>query len=361
MALLTCSLKIYSQDEGFATDEIIEDFLGRNIKTFYSYDNSGALLSQPTLFSDIDFSSYDLLSASVNFSDKNSTQKIVFSPIKLIRTDRKAIEFFRASKINLSQKDGITTIGVSIGGDNSSPFSRRSLKLIPIYPSPDTGNPTMSFGDFVKAQDGYKKKLKEMISKFDSDRLKSVFKYSLGYNIQLFSVFGANGDSKNFDSLNSNSIKSHTISASLTHSRNSGSFEITGTYNYILSRNEAAEGNKIKPYDGPSLSIKQRIVSLIPKSKLLNSTEYIKSHFIPSIDFGVAFEGKYYKDSDLGQAEKGVRETEVLTFFLDFKISPSAQFRLGIPHTKAINIDDSSDTSFGAILQYSFKIVNLGE
>jgi len=347
--------------EGFVQNVIVPDFLGRNVNRYYAYDNSGALISQPFLFSDLDFSSYELISANLSFSDKNSTQKVVFSPLKLIQKDLNKLEIIRSAKLNFAQKDGISTLGFSLSGDNSSPFSKQSKKNAQKikYPAAPQIPDSTDFASFSKVLADYKRQLNKVIIDFDKARLKNVWKYSVGYNVQLFSIFGAKGSTDDFDSLNTYSIKSKTISGSLTYSREAGSFEVTGNYNYIKSRKGASDGNNLQPYSGPSISIKKRLIQLTSDDHLASNNDYIKSHFIPSIDLGVSFEGKYYEGDDNAQAEDGIKTLEVVTVFFDFKISPSAQFRIGLPRTWTNKIDDSNESGFGAILQYSFKIVNL--
>ncbi|MBK8553342.1 MAG: hypothetical protein IPL53_20680 [Ignavibacteria bacterium] len=60
------------------------------------------------------------------------------------------------------------------------------------------------------------------------------------------------------------------------------------------------------------------------------SSDYIYSLFIPSIVVGLAVEYIQAIENQ-SQAKDGIIKNMVLTPFLDFKISPLSQFRVGIP------------------------------
>lgn len=343
----------------FHQDQMVTDFIIDKAE-YLSYNFSGGLLSQPYLFSDLDFSSYELIAANVNFSDMNSTQKITFSPLRLIKTRFPLQSIARGAKINIAQRDGVTTVGISLGGDTSSPFSRAwnsTVKNIS-FPSPPT-IPPGSFADFSKQLSEYQRGLARHIIEFDKERLKHVFRFSVGYNVQLFSVFGAKGTTSDFDSLNAHSVKSNTLTGSFTYSCGNGLLELSGNYNLIFLRKNAAEGSTKESYTGPAFAIKGRLLTLTDQKELEKSKAYVRTHFIPSIDVGIAFEGKYFQGNDITQAENDTKTVEAYTFFVDFRVSPAAQFRLGIPRTKMIKADNSEESGFGALLQYSFKIVNL--
>lgn len=340
----------------FSTDQVVNDFI-RNHKdktrSLYTMDYSGHVVSQPSVFSALDFSTYELLSSSFQFADKNNVQKIVLSPFRLVGTKSGVLEGIR---LNASLSNDITTLGAAFGHDNSSTNSKRTKAIITkVYSGlpPYTGSTTQDLADY-KA-----KTLDPARIKYNEERMRRVFRYSIGYNVQLFGNLNAQGSANKFDSLNYHNIKSTTVSGTLSHSWNNGDLDLSATYNHIMLRTSAAQFDEIKPYRGPSATIKKRIYKLLKKEDLEQSADYLKSGFIPSIDFGVAFEGKYYMDSDLKFAEKGIKTLEVWTFFLDFKISPASQFRIGIPLTETTTVNKDKTSVLGTTIQYSFKLVSL--
>jgi hypothetical protein len=340
----------------FTTDQVVNDFIrnhGDQTRASYAMDYAGHVVSQPSLFSALDFSTYELLSSSFQFADKNNVQKIVLSPFRLGGTKSGVLEGIR---LNASLNNDITTLGAAFGHDNSSPNSKRTKAIItkvysglPAY----TGSTPQQFADYAANV------LDQARIQYNEERMRRVFRYSIGYNVQLFGSLFAQGSANKFDSLNYHNIKSTTVSGTLSHSWNNGDLDLSATYNHIMLRTSAAQFDAIKPYRGPSATIKKRIYKLLKKEDLEKSPDYLKSGFIPSIDFGIAFEGKYYMDDDLKFAEKGIKTLEVWTFFFDFKISPASQFRLGLPLTETTSVSKDKKSVLGTTIQYSFKLVNL--
>jgi len=349
--LLCAPLSTFAQ---FSTNQVVNDFIRDHkdqTRTTYAVDFSGHVVSQPSLFSALDFSTYELLSSSFQFADKNNVQKIVLSPFRLVGSKSGVLEGIR---VNASLSNGITTLGAAFGHDNSSPNSKRTKKIVDdIY----KGLPACT--DPQKLSEYESTVLDPARIKYIEARMKRVFRYSIGYNVQLFGNLFAEGSANKFDSLNYHNVKSSTVSGTISHSWNNGDFDLSATYNHIMLRSSSAQFDAIKPYRGPSATIKKRLYQLIKDADLKASPDYLKTGFIPSIDFGVAFEGKYYMDSDLRYAENGIKTLEVWTFFFDFKISPASQFRLGIPLTETTNVSKDKKSALGTTIQYNFKLVNL--
>lgn len=367
----------YAFSQGtFSQDQIVPDFFRDQIaadstvgieKTkLFVLDNSGNLFSQPSLFDDIDLSSYELLSTNLSFKDDKTTQKIVLAPFKLGSQSSSLLSSF---KLNLALKNKITTFGLGIGGDNSSPYSKKSVrKLKEIYSgkvkSPDTIPANTSFSEFEKTHlKQYKKTLDSLLIEYNTARQKNILKYTIGYNVQLFPVLFAKGNANDFDSLNDKSIKSHVATISGTYAQNTidESWSLTCNLNFLRSRSSALEGQEMQSYFGPSFSGKVRVKKFLSEEKLRKNSAFLKSYFIPALFFGVSYEGRYYKGKESGKQfiMDGIESQSAFTFFLDFVVSKSSQFRIGIPITRQKLIDTETITSLGTTIQYNFKISNL--
>jgi hypothetical protein len=365
--LLLFSIPGFSQ---FSTNQVIPDFLAaknedmESRKNFFLVDNSGNLISQPNLYDDIDLNSYELLSANLSFKDNMSTQKIVFAPFKLTNSNNL---FLNNLKTNISLKNKITTIGIGVGGDRSSPYSKRSIKILKqIYQglqSPTVPkDSTVTYEDYKKTVLAeYQKVLDSAYILYNKKRLKNVWKYTIGYNIQLYPNLAASGTANNFDSLNSYSVKSHIFSLSGSYSTNAYKHTLSGNLNFLWSRASAISGQEIQPYFGPSASYKLRILNFMNDRLLKKNENYKKDLFIPALYIGVAFEGKYYQGSDQNKIYiiDGIEEQTSVMLFFDVLISKSAQFRIGLPYISQKFVDTTTLESIGTTVQYNFKLVNL--
>ncbi|MBX2905211.1 MAG: hypothetical protein KF744_04180 [Taibaiella sp.] len=327
-------------------------------------DRASTFPQQATIFSELDISSYDLLSANLSFSDKDQVQKVVIAPFRIMGATKN--QWISNSKLNLSLKDKVTTIGVGTGWDNSSALSKESemfrqlcfnkLGTVSIPQGATVDDVMQRIADFEK------EKLISALIRYDSLRMLNVFKFSTGYNFQLFPVLFAQGGVSNFDSLNHFGLKSHNISGAATYSYNSSQIIVTASYNQIFERKSAEKGQILVPYYGPSINASIRLFKLLSYVKLRNTASFVKSRFIPSLNLGTSWEGKYpatgnnyklyYKDN--------ITRTDAFTPYVDILITPEAQFRLGFPIIRNEYAGSGDATSMGANIQYNFKISNLG-
>ena len=78
--------------------------------------------AEPVLFTDVSINTYQMLSANAQFSKDDNLQKVLFAPFKLMNN---YIDVLSETKLNLAQKDGISTFGLAIAYDQASPFGRR--------------------------------------------------------------------------------------------------------------------------------------------------------------------------------------------------------------------------------------------
>jgi len=362
----SCCVKyLPSNNEGFSTDERLDlngkSFLKTiNVQQFrFTNDYTGNFRNPGTLFNELDFSSYDLLNANLSFSDKNNAQKIVFSPFRLLENVRSNL--LLNTRFNVALKNNITTIGLAIGGDNSDPrlakfdalrkrvFSKGAYCIPECYKDKN---------DQEKVRQQNQQQASDLLYEYDMERTRRVFKWSIGYNTQLFSILSSKGDSPVTDSLNFHGLKSHNFSGSASYSLNNGQWVFSAGYNYILSRKSAEKGQDIIPYQGVQLVASYRIVSFLKGERLKSNENFIKSLYIPSLNLGLSYEYKT-TNGDVQFIEDGIQRSRVITPFIDVLITPSAQFRIGIPITKNKTVIDQKTLQVGALLQYSFKLTSL--
>jgi hypothetical protein len=389
---------------------------------FYLSDGGGSFIAQPNLFKEIDMSSYELLSGSLSFSDKDQTQKIVMSPFKLLN-NTKQIGSLVNTKINITLKDKITTIGLGLAFDNSSFFSNRAVRLRKRFfcdgcfkTDPGTPDPIPDNADIfmqkllarlldsasvkgvidaeliaalrnankntidsleelygpeklkLTGEKFLKEKVAPMNKEFDSLLLaydkalaKNVFKASVGYNIQLFPNLFSQGSANDFDSLNYHNLKSHNISGSITYSHCNNWLVIVANYNQIFALT-TAEKKQIKvPYYGPALSVNLRVATFVDQNVLDKMPAYKKSLFVPSLNLGLSFEGKYADGAQKYTDYYQDKTKKIVTWmpYADLLFTPALQFRIGLPITRMHLVTGEKQSFVGANIQYNIKISNL--
>ncbi|MBA3285483.1 MAG: hypothetical protein H0U27_10560, partial [Nitrosopumilus sp.] len=348
----------------------------------------------------IDLSTYELAVANFSFTDKDQVQKINFQPFRLLDSTNNLLN---SIKLNIAQKKSISTFGFGFGGDYSDPFSKRGIRILdevfnsqpsaPLPILPDTSmyakirdsisrtnnNDVMkkililtlvelpaakvvekAKQDNDKQNQEFKKNtLDDLLLKYDERRAKHIFKWTVGFNTQYFSIFSANGSANNFDSLNYYGNKANVYSASLSYSYDRGDMNVSGGYNYLDSRKSAVKGiDKIK-YNGFSLFGSKRLISFLNDEKLRKNENYKKSLFIPSLLIGGSWELKTTNEDNLNLIEDGMKRSRVLTIFTDILISPTAQFRIGLPIQKNTLVNGDKMSYLGATVQYALKFSNL--
>jgi len=384
--------------------------LGVNSLKFVT-DYTGSIRTPTLLFSELDFSNYDLLTARLTFSDKDNIQKITFAPFRLNnRINKNTIDninnrsyqgigqnVLSQSKFNISLKNNITTFGFALSSDDSAPSSLKSKGLryklfssgrycIPekfesvdektkktITETITSANPGMSKAQLEeriksaidarsKAQIEKIKLRNERVADsllylYDSLRTRRVFKWSAGYNTQLFSILSSEG-SPDIDTTNHHPLKAHNISITGAYGFFNGLYNVSATYNYISSRKNAEKSQDRIAYNGIVLSSSARIYQFLKGENLKTNENFIKSLFIPSFYLGISYEYKY-TEGNLKFAENGLQSSRIITPFISVLISPASQFSIGIPITKNRSVTNLETFQFGTVLQYSFKLSNL--
>lgn len=155
---------------------------------------------------------------------------------------------------------------------------------------------------------------------------------------------------------NQYTIKGHSISGDFNYGVNENLGFNAGLV-YQKKRKSAVEQQKMIDYYGFNVALALRAIYLKKKELLKKDNNYLKSFFIPSVVMGCSFEYLKPKGETIFY-ENGIVKQSILTPFLDFKISPLSQFRIGIPIKKYKSVDSSSQP-IGPYVQYSLSIANL--
>ncbi|MER3317016.1 MAG: hypothetical protein RIB79_01870 [Allomuricauda sp.] len=314
--------------------------------------------SEPIVYNTINMNSFDLISSNIQFSEKNNSQKLVVLPFKLFNDQPSGL--IRNLKLNIAQKNGISTFGIGIGLDNSSPFSKRGDDIFNKVDIVSKRGQSEDESDleYQQYEASYALYLDKEVAKYYENLLKNSFQLTFGFNISYFSIIG--GDKVDLDENglidNEKSIESFNYSLGASYTLNS-SAGISASLHIVDKLGSAEEGQERVPYLGGSFTFAKRI--LVLDSNYKTSKDYFKSLFVPSIIFGFTFEyQEAQKNFDF--AKDGIIRQSVYTPFLDFKINPKNQFRLGIPIQK-LTSQNRDLQSLGPFIQWGFSIANKGK
>lgn len=404
-------------------------FDGKDRTHKFLSDGGSSFTKQIRLFDDIDFSSYELLSTNVSFTDKDQAQKIVFAPFRLSNNPMK-FNALANTKINFSLKDKITTIGIAFGGDNTAPFTARANRIRarlfpPDLPAPPPPKVPAMFEDYVigilaknvwtaaetdslktllkdkdllrlldqirghsptdseikSLQDLYhgkklqavfeaynktelakaNKSLDSLLLLYDKAIAKHTFKWSVGYNYQLFANLFSSGTVNNFDSLNYFNSKAHNLSATFTYGIDNNNWVFSAAFNQIFARATAEKTQKVVPYYGPSATISHRVFQFVKQVQLDTMASYKKNLFVPSLNIGLGYEGKFANGNLKYQPyyQDKIKTARVFTPFIDLLFTQALQFRIAVPITKLKYADNKEIMTTGATLQYNLKLSSL--
>jgi hypothetical protein len=318
------------------------------------FNSSAVVNSKPVLFNDISFNSGELLAANFLFTNKDNTQKVVFKPLGLTNASK---HFWRDTKLNFAQKDGITTIGMGLTYDNTAAYNESRINRVlasNVIPSFSCNAGEQADACEKRKAVFVKNTLNPAIVKILQERLKNSYSITAGYNISLFGIVG--GDKVlNDENLigNKYNIKAHNFSADFSFSFNERSGISFGGI-YKRKRKSSVENQKMINYYGVNFTFAQWFFALDKDYK--DSDDYNKNLFASSVYWGLSFE--YQKaDGDSQYYEDGIKKYYILTPFLDFRISPKSQFRLGIPIKRYESVSKKL-VELGPFIQYAIQLTD---
>lgn len=313
--------------------------------------------SEPVIYNAVNLNTYELLTTNIQVSKDDNLQKIVFAPFKLSNSDN--VGFLRNTRINVAQKSGVSTFGFGFGFDNSSPFSMRGARILN---SAFNGFPSqIPKGDDEKdyEYEAYKSKyyysMDSTYAKTYEQLLKNSFKFTVGYNISLFEVIGGDKFDLDNDSIIDNYFitESNNLSIGITYIFSSKiAINLNGHYSSKLASQK--ENEKQVDYIGGSFSFAQRLFVL--NRNYHKTPDYLKTLFVPSIVGGTSIEYQQAVSNE-AFAKNGITQTIAITPFLEFKINPNNQFRIGVPIKKFEGM--KKEVSFGPFIQWTLQIAKV--
>ncbi|MDT0678517.1 hypothetical protein [Autumnicola musiva] len=342
LTIMLLTLKGYSQEMP-TKGHIFNSILGSN--------------SEPAIYNAVNLNTYELLTTNIQVSKEDNLQKIVFLPLKLMTS--KNIGFLRETKINIAQKNGISTFGLGIGFDSSSPFSKRGTRILNEafsgFPAQRPKGETEKDYEYEIYKSKYYYSMDSTYAETYEKLLRKSFKVTIGYNISLFEVIGGDKvDLDNDDVIDNYFVtESNNFSMYLTYIFSSKTaISINGHYSSALA--SPKQNEKQVEYLGGSFSFAQRLCVL--NKKYRKTPDYLKTLFVPSIVGGASIE---FKDavSNIDFVKNGITETLAITPYLEFKINPKNQFRAGVPIKKFEGIKE--EISFGPFIQWTLQIAKV--
>jgi hypothetical protein len=310
--------------------------------------------SEPVIYNAVNLNTYELLTTNIQVSKDDNLQKIVFAPFKLTNSEK--VGFLRDTRINIAQKSGVSTFGIGLGFDNSSPYSKRGTKILNAafngFPSQRPKGDNEKEYEYEIYKSKYYYSIDSTYASTYEKLLRNSFKFTLGYNISLFEIIGGDKVDLDNDSITDNYFvtESNNLSLGITYIFSSKTaINLNGHYSSKLASQK--ENEKKVDYLGGSFSFAQRLFVL--NKNYHKTPDYLKTLFVPSIVGGASIE--YQKAlSNEAFAKNGITETLAITPFLEFKINPKNQFRIGVPIKKYEGI--KKEVSFGPFIQWTLQI-----
>lgn len=312
---------------------------------------AGALTNATALFSSVDLSAGDLLSVAVQF-DRN-TQKVLFAPFKLQAGD---YSWTKATTLNFAQESGVTTFGLGLGWSNAAPTGKRAKSIFLSTFKNMRGQMPMERDDRMQDfRDTVVSKYREYLT----DVVTGGLDFKLGANVQLFEILGGTETDQDSNLLVDNyyGLKGWNLTANVEYTPVERITAVLAGY-FSRRRATAEEGQQLANYPGGSFSLTWRAIDLRNEAEYRQTDEFIRGNFIPSIVPGLGLEYERCTASDGTLCEEGLKYRLAVTPYIDFRITSTAQFRLGVPFLRELRFDAKSENVFTLVVQYNLQLTN---
>ena len=194
----------------------------------------------------------------------------------------------------------------------------------------------------------------ELTNEYYKALITNSFKVTFGGNLSFYSILGSDDVDLDNNNLNDNefSLQQRNLSLGFTHIVDEvWGYSLTG---YFLQKRASAEAeNDLEPYYGFSAAIGIRTWILDKNYK--TSKDYLESLFVPSVHSGIALEYLDCNAGEDGDCADGILRTTSITPYIEFKINPKNQFRLGIPISQNDRLD-SDKAEIGPFIQWRLQL-----
>jgi hypothetical protein len=305
----------------------------------------------PALFNNVQLSSHEFLASAVQFDQDKL--KLVVTPFKL-RPERKALS---SLTFNLARQDKSYTLGVGAGYDRADPLGTRGDTLVRrVFRTVRAAQ-----GAEITNPDAYLDAVwRPAYRDYYHTLLKNSWSLSLGGNLLLFEDLGGREVDRDNNGVidNKHSFKGFTLTPSATYNF---SFRtgLGASYYFSRKRGGTAADEDLVNYHGGSFTFSHR--TWILDEKYWESSDFITDFFVPSVDLGFAAETEWCTaDEESEEAcEDEIKQEWALTPFVDIRVSPKAQFRLGLAVRRSTlikGVPGEDETAVGPILQYVLQL-----
>ena len=312
-------------------------------------------VAEPSIFDAVSLSNHELLTLSVQFQKDQDKQKVLFAPFKL---KEGYLPFWSEMILNFAQEGGNSTFGIGLGWTNAAPGGRRAQAILEGMFFPAEPPPLLNE---TKEQEAERRRvhfdrvLVPLYNTFYRSLAANSYQVTFGANVQTFQILA--GDEVDIDEDgkidNDYTLKGADLSAGIlyTWSQATG---MNATYHFSRKRASAVSGQALANYHGFSVSTGRRVAVLNPDYE--RSEAYLKNLFIPSVVVGGALELQHCTADVIGECDKGVRRQVAVTPYVDFKISPQAQFRISLPLRRLTQAGKKSGSELSPFVQFAIQL-----
>jgi hypothetical protein len=311
--------------------------------------------AEPVIFHEVNLSPFELLTGAIQFKEDAESAKAVFAPFKLMENYVPSVSEFG---INLAQKKGVTTLGLGTAYSSKYPTSAAAQKVlqellakIPTFRSQMPGESQVEYDLLYNAY--YEEQWAKIYDGFYKSLARNLWVIAGAWNSMSFGL-GSDPIDADEDGEIDNTFrwKGHDLSLSLTYTLSQAT-GVTVSGHFGKRRQDAKQNSEMADYDGWSVAVAQRVKILNPNYP--RSADYLKSLFIPAILIGASVESERC-DGSAATCENRLSRRLAITPWVEFKITPEAQFRIGVPATRSAVFGGKSKTLLGAAMQYVLQL-----
>jgi hypothetical protein len=309
--------------------------------------------AEPVIFRDVSLSTYDLLTGSVQFEKTDSSAKATFAPFKL----REEYKPWQEVAFNLSQAKGVTTLGVGAAYNPRSAFSDAAAKDLQGYLAKIKTFRNQRADENADEYDAlraayYKAQWFGLFKDFYKDLAKGAWILSAAANVQTFGTLAGDRVDVDQDGKFDNFYKQkgYDISGTFLYSW-SDATTATVSGHFGKKRQSAVEGQTLETYPGFSAAFARRVKTFNSKDDEYTKTDdYLKSLFIPGVTLGASFE-RQKCGGDAASCQDALESQYALTPFVEIRVTPAAQFRIGVPVQRTVTFGKTSKVALAPALQ----------
>jgi len=328
----------------------------------YLFTTITGLNAAPIVHSEFAVSTYQLLSTQVRFSERNNEQKLNFAPGKL-RTDPYACSWRCELTINLVRTESALTAGLAGAVNGTAPYTDRMRRIaagiqdsLNQMPAMRPKNPGESDDDYAKYRAEYYRGLDAIVAQYLEQVTRQALIVTYGANVQTFGALGGTRVDLDTDQVvdNQYTFKGWNANFGLAYTP-TPRVAFASTYYFTRKRGTSAAGQRLANYHGVSASAGVRIVELDRDYRA--STAYLRSGFIPSLVIGATLEVQQC-DGGPDACEKRTTREVAASPFLDVRVTPETQFRIGLP-VRWSRVATKGSTELLPVAQIGFNLAGL--